>query len=124
MGVGFSHTAAQWAYIGFGQFRRALALFEGIDLDAMVGFGGARDWSTVHTDLAPLLDHSDCDGELTPAQCRQVAPRLRQVIDELWPADRAVWAIDPGAHLNRTNGLALADGMDAAAETGEPLQFR
>jgi hypothetical protein len=124
MGIDFSHTAAQWSYTGFGAFRRALALFEGINLDDMQGFGGDRDWSTVATDLAPLLNHSDCDGEMTPDECRQVAPRLRQVIEELWPADRAIWEIDPSASFNRNNGLALADGMDAAAASHEPLQFQ
>lgn len=123
MGIDFSHTTAQWSYTGFGAFRRALALFEGFDLDEMSGFGGDRDWSTVNTDLAPLLNHSDCDGEMTPAECRQVAPRLRQVIDELWPEERAVWESDPSAHFNRRSGLALADGMDAAAAAGEPIQF-
>ncbi len=124
MGIDFSHTTAQWSYIGFGDFRRALALFEGFELDDMEGFGGDRDWSTVDTDLAPLLNHSDCDGELAPEECRRVAPRLRVVIDELWPAERAVWEIDPGAHFNRHAGLALADGMDAAAAADEHLQFQ
>lgn len=124
MGIDFSHTTAQWSYTGFGEFRRALALFEGFELDGMEGFGGDRDWSTVDTDLAPLLNHSDCEGEMTPAECRRVAPRLRVVIDELWPVERAVWETDPSAHYNRRAGLALADGMDAAAASGEPLQFQ
>jgi hypothetical protein len=124
MGIDFSHTDAQWSYTGFGTFRRALALFEGFELDAMDGFGGDQPWSAVHTDLAPLLNHSDCDGELTPTECRQVAPRLRVVIDELWPAELAVWEIDPAAHFNRSSGLRLADGMDAAAASAEPLQFQ
>lgn len=124
MGIDFSHTQAQWSYTGFGAFRRTLALFEGFELDDMDGFGGDRDWSTVQTDLAPLLNHSDCDGEMSPSECRLVAPRLRQVIDELWPAERAVWEIDPGAHLNRRSGLALADGMDAAVAADEHLQFQ
>ena len=124
MGIDFSHTQAQWSYTGFGAFRRALAVFEGFELDDMEGFGGDRDWSTVATDLAPLLNHSDCDGEMSPDECRQVAPRLRAVIDELWPAERAVWEIDPSAHFNRHAGLALADGMDAAAAADEHLQFQ
>lgn len=124
MGIDFSHTTAQWSYTGFGDFRRALALFEGFELDDMDGFGGDRDWSTVHTDLAPLLNHSDCDGEMTPDECRRVAPRLCVVVDELWPAERAVWEIDPSASFNRRSGLALADGMDAAAAADEHLQFQ
>jgi hypothetical protein len=35
-----------------------------------------------------------------------------------------VWEIDPGAHLNRRSGLALADGMDAAVAADEHLQFQ
>lgn len=124
MGIDFSHTTAQWSYIGFGAFRRALALFEGFELDDMDGFGGDRDWSTVDTDLAPLLNHSGCDGEMSPDDCRRVALRLRVVIDELWPEERAVWEIDPGAHFNRRSGLALADGMDAAASANEFLIFQ
>lgn len=123
MGIDFTHTSAQWSYTGFGAFRRALALFEGFELDDMKGFGGDRDWDTVTTDLVPLLNHSDCDGELTPDECRRVAPRLRQVVDELWPAARAVWEVDPNAYINRQSGLGLADGMDAAAAADESLQF-
>lgn len=124
MGLDFSHTTAQWSYTGFNSFRRAIALFEGFDLDDMKGFGGDRDWATVTTDLEPFLNHSDCDGQLTPDECRRIAPRLREVVNELWPAHRAVWPTDPRAYHNRHSGLALADGMDAAAAVGEPLQFR
>lgn len=131
MGVRFTHTDAHWSYTGFARFRSALAAFEGIDLDRMEGFKpyGASDgwtgrpWSAVDAALKPLLDHSDCDGELAPDECRQIATRLRAVIDELWPADTATFAIDPEAHFNRSNGLLLADGMEAAAAADEPLEF-
>src|SRR3546814_12914881 len=93
MGLDCSHTGAHWAYSGFTRFRRALAKHEGIDLDAMEGFQRHGDdrprvsWNTVTTPLKPLLDHSDCDGELTPEECRQVAPRLREVVKAVWPGD-------------------------------------
>ncbi|MFJ2004741.1 hypothetical protein [Streptomyces chartreusis] len=119
MGLDFSHTEAQWAYSGFSRFRRALAHHEGIDLDVMHGFEWYGDdrprvsWDDVTTPLKPLLNHSDCDGELTPEECRQVAPRLREVVNAVWPED---------CH-DRASGLALADGMDAAAKANEPLEF-
>lgn len=120
MGIDFSHTDAHWSYGGFARFREALAKHEGIDLDAMEGFRRHGDdrprisWSTVTTDLKPLLDHSDCDGQLTPEECRQVAPRLREVIDAIWPDER---------DYDRRTGLELAHGMDVAAQAGEPLEF-
>ena len=114
MGLDFSHTNAHWSYSGFNRFRRAIAAHEGIDLDAMRGFGGDHDWSTATTPLKPLLNHSDCDGELTPQECRQVAPRLRVVVTALWP--------DPNDY-DRHAGLALADGMDTAAAADQPLEF-
>lgn len=114
MGLDFSHTEAHWTYLHFSEFRKSLATFEGIDLPRMKGYvADGQPWETVTTPLVPLLDHSDCDGELTPDQCTQVAARLREVVEELWPA--------PSVH--RENGLLLADGMDAAAQAGEPLEF-
>ncbi|HEY9369092.1 hypothetical protein [Streptomyces sp.] len=124
MGLDFSHTEAHWSYTGFSRFRKALATFEGIDLDRMHGFGqGGKPWESVATPLKPLLDHSDCDGEMTPDECRQVAPRLRQVIDELWPAATSTWERNPEASLHRSNGLLLAEGMESAADAGEQLEF-
>ena len=66
----------QWSYGGFSRFRERLAEAESFRLSDMKGFGGKRQWDTVTTTLAPLLDHSDCDGEMAPDECRQVWPRL------------------------------------------------
>lgn len=118
MGIDFSHTEAHWSYTGFSRFRDALAAHEGIDLDRMDGFRRHGDdrprisWTTISSPLVPLLNHSDCDGELTPQECRQVAPRLREVVAEIWTTG-----------YDRDTGLALADGMDAAAAAEEPLEF-
>lgn len=120
MGLDFSHTDAHWAYSGFGRFREALADHEGIALPEMVGFGGHLSWGTVTTPLKPLLDHSDCDGELTPEECSLVAPRLREVIEALWPNPDLD---DVRACHDLQAGLALAEGMEAAAAANEPLEF-
>lgn len=52
------------SYGGFGQFRRILAKSVGIDLDEMKGYGGTRAWNN-WIPFVELLNHSDCDGELT-----------------------------------------------------------
>lgn len=119
MGLDFSHTDAHWAHSGFNRFRREIAAYEGIDLDAMKGFerNGETEgtpWDTVTTPLEPLLNHSDCDGVLTPQECRQVAPRLREVVKAIWPDQSS---------RDRQRALQLADGMDAAAEADEPMEF-
>lgn len=79
--------AAQWSYSGFHRFRKLLASEEGFALETMAGFtdimaddgGTGRAWDTVTTTLAPLLNHSDCDGELTPDECAGILPRLKEI---------------------------------------------
>lgn len=117
MGIDFSHSDAHWAYSGFNRFRRALAQHEGFDLDRMLGFTRAADavsWDTVTSPLKPLLNHSDCDGEMTPAECAQVAPRLREVVRAVWPDPR---------EYDHAHGLLLAEAMERCAANGEPLVF-
>lgn len=41
------------------------------------------------TTLRPLLDHSDCEGEMTPEECAQVAPRLAEIVRTLQEHDEA-----------------------------------
>ena len=113
MGVEFSHCDAHWSYGGFHAFRAELAAMVGIsDLSTMEGFGGARSFDTLHDDIRPLLDHSDCDGELSPEECSRIAPRLEALIrqkGETWDY--------------RDPGLSLVEGMKKAASQREPLTF-
>ncbi|WAH35012.1 hypothetical protein [Alicyclobacillus dauci] len=113
MGLDFSHCDAHWAYSGFMRFRRRLAEQIGFALDEMEGFGGTRSFDEMVDDIKPLLDHSDCDGELTPEECKQVAPRLRELVSGWLDDDR-----------DKIQALDLAEGMELAAEEGEPLRFR
>jgi hypothetical protein len=118
MGIDFSNNDAHWGYSGFNIARARLAAEIGIGLDRMQGF--IRDetteqvysWSKVIDPIKPLLDHSDCDGELTPDECRTVAPRLRELIS-YWPDD-----------YDKANFLELARGMDIAVSENKPLIFR
>ena len=63
--------------------------------------------------LVPFLHHSDCDGVLTPAECRSVAPALRDVLTR-WEE----------INDDRDMGLRLCDLMDACAAQGKVLEFR
>ncbi|MGW2075245.1 hypothetical protein ACWCPK_43725 [Streptomyces sp. NPDC001953] len=71
-----------WSYTGFNMFREWLAQAEGLALAEMNGFGGDRMWDSVSTTLAPLLDHPDDEGSLTPTQCVAMLPRLEAITDQ------------------------------------------
>lgn len=116
MGIAFSPGGAGWSYGGFMAFRRWVALRAlNVDLDYMAGFNEerpARTWSQFdHDPITLLLNHSDCDGELSADQCRLVAPRLREIL------------ADCPHEYDKAQGLKLADGMDEAAEKNVPLLF-
>jgi hypothetical protein len=113
MGIDFSHCDAHWSYRGFHLFRVKLASSIQLDLDNMEGFGsGSQSWDTISDPIKPLLDHSDCDGELSPDECRTVSPRLRELVKG--------WGDD----YDKRHALWLADGMDLAANNNKPLEFR
>jgi hypothetical protein len=96
-------------------FRRALAREIGMDLDKMEGWvegGGGLPWDNVVDPIKDLLDHSDCDGHLTPKQCRVIAPRLRKLT--------AHW--QPGPDKSKSGSMAT--GMDQAAKKKQNFKFQ
>lgn len=114
---GYEDDYLRIKYSSFNELRRWLAeLALGIDLSDMRGFGGCRPWDEVDDDLAPLLNHSDFDGDLTPEECARVAPRLREVLEPTTPRD------DHFAFL-REWGLSFAELMERAAEHGTGVEF-
>jgi hypothetical protein len=95
MGLDFSATGYRdktpsFSYGGFHLFRKAIALSMGIALEEMKGHNtpiigspkcpGAS-WDIISSPLVLLLDHSDCDGHLTPTECRKIAPALKEVLN-------------------------------------------
>lgn len=110
--MGLKVGSAQWSYSGFHCFRKRLAIQIDINLRAMEGFGGNTPWSAVNDPIVPLLDHSDCEGELNPEECHTVGPRLRELVAE-WPEDDD----------DRLMALRLADDMADCAALDTPLEF-
>jgi hypothetical protein len=117
MGLRFSHCKASWSCTGFNSFRRRLANEIGFDLDLWWTLGALEGDRTTYRDpIELLLDHSDCDGELPPEECKVIAPRLRELIKD-WPD-----GIFAGGY-DKEMALLLAEGMERAAEAGEALDF-
>lgn len=109
---------ASWSYGGFNRFRVRLAESIGFVLDNLEGFNQTGKnivkWDTMKDGIKPLLNHSDCDGELTPKECAKVAQRLREIV--------SAWTSVEDEYDKR-NGLLLADMMDECVAKKVPLIF-
>ena len=112
MGIDFSRSKAHWSYSGFAGFRRRLALEIEVDLGMMDGFGGDIPFDSIKDPIEPLLNHSDCDGGLTPNDCSKVAPRLRELVSD-WDDD----------DYDKKHALFLAEGMEEAISEDEIFEF-
>ncbi|MFD9868535.1 hypothetical protein ACFXI8_27200 [Streptomyces niveus] len=111
----------QWSYAGFNQFRRRLAEHIGIDLNQMDGYGGGDSWDAVDSPLRHLLDHSDCDGELSPEQAAEVAPALHRAMSVLSATNDSgdfLWSYD------REHGEELVQLLELCAREKAPVLFR
>ncbi|MET8080679.1 hypothetical protein [Streptomyces sp. NPDC005303] len=114
-----SSLDVSWSYGGFDAFRRRLAHAEGFTLSEMRGFGGDRLWSEVSTVLEPLLDHpDDGGGDLTPAACRVILPRLEAIAD-----DWAQGSSDPLLRRHVEDARQLAGVLRICVEKRVPLIF-
>jgi len=112
MGLNFMGGDARWSYSGFNRFRTKLASQIGITLDKMKGFDGENSWDFETDDIIPLLNHSDCDGELTVKECKKVWPRLKELIED-WDDD----------NYDKINALRLIEDMKGTIKNNEPLEF-
>ena len=110
MGLDFSHCHAHWAYGGFNRFRTKLMNEIGFECDHENWPEGLRDLAVKKDGLYPLLNHSDCDGELTPKELKQVIPRLKEIISK-WPEE----------DRDRREALDLIEGMEFAIEENKSL---
>lgn len=111
----------RFSYSGFSHFRHLLARLVHINLDEMAGFAkqdgeswplhGDPKWDAIHL----LLNHSDCDGDLSPEACELIAPRLKELSSQLGMTEVEAWY--------RKQGERLAQSMRRCAEQGLWLVF-
>ena len=82
MGLDTSHNAWHGPYSSFNEFRDMLAKQIGINLNDYYGYGGTLDLMSIEHDIQPLLNHSDCDGELSVkesySKCKRVHVTSRE----------------------------------------------
>jgi len=115
MGLNTTHGCFDGPYSYFNSFRKWVANEIDINLDRMDGFcfGNGISWDVVNHPIKPLLDHSDCDGELSPEECRSIVEGGQMILDAI-PDDWGEWEIKLQTFIN---------GCRIAAEAGEPVIF-
>lgn len=139
MGLDASHDCWHGAYSSFSRWRNKLAEVAGYQIakvdwgpgsfgphdTILIDWGHIADecymgtWTETPTDpLIVLIAHSDCGGYIHPPQAGPLADRLEELLP-LLPEEN-----DPGHIGNwRSKTQKFIDGLRAAAEAGESVEF-
>ncbi len=112
MGIDFSHGDAHWAYSGFMRFRGLLASSLGYAIPLRDMYDDGSYVCMENEAIWPLINHSDCDGELTVEEMEQILPQLKSILDN-WNDD----------NNEKTRGMDLVESMEEAIIADEKLVF-
>ncbi len=132
MGLDTTHDAWHGPYSAFMEWRIWLAKQIEINLLDMEGFSerdylnpdrkkGTIKWNTVDDDLKFLLNHSDCDGHLTPTKCKKIAERLKSIIGDREIPEKSLFNSKDDWYLIKTYNFMK--GCLNAYENKENLEF-
>lgn len=113
MGLDFSHGNAHWAYSGFMRFRDRLAEALGYTKSLRDMYDDDTYTCMENEPIYPLINHSDCDGDLTVEEMQQILPQLEDIINRWDDED-----------YEKDRGLLLIESMKEAINDNEPLEFR
>ena len=119
MGLDTTHDAWHGSYGSFAAWREWLANQKGFELKGMCGFGGNKMFDT-NDPLTPLLDHSDCDGEIKWEDCKGIADSLRAILDSD-PDDNVPEGYPDGYFVMKTEEFIL--GCINAWQEQENIEF-
>ena len=112
MGLDFSHGNAHWSYSGFGHFRSKLVDTLGYTVPLNTMYEDGTYIRMKNEPIYPLINHSDCDGNLTVEEMQQILPQLEDIVNR-WNDDE----------YDKTRGLQLIESMKEAIDDNEPLEF-
>lgn len=133
MGLNTTHGAWDGAYSSFMNWRIWVAKQIGINLLEMEGFSdrdysnpnkkrGEIKWDTIKDDLKYLLNHSDCDGSLTPKRCKKIADWLKKIIkDRKVPKD--IFSLDSDEEWYIFKTKTFIGGCMKAYKEDKKLEF-
>jgi len=130
MGLDCSHDAFRGSYSAFNRLRQAVAKAAGGSFPPHEGSSFFDDLSWYVSDeytrenspgLFEFLSHSDCDGEISPEMCINVADELSQlhsIVDDMGEGTGHISRRGYGGTLQR-----FIDGCRLAAKNNECLTF-
>lgn len=115
MGLDFTHGDAHWSYGGFMRFRaRLIETLELGNLNDMYDDGSYYE-KLENIPIFPLINHSDCDGELTVEEMKAIIPQLDLIV--------SMWESQQPSDYDAERGRQFVDGMKYAIEENEPMEF-
>lgn len=123
MGLDFIGAKAHWAYSGFNRFRERLAQEARINLSEMQGFKTkdgtkfgtvvkGKSWDKINDPIKYLLNHSDCEGQISSQRCGLIIPRIKELIKNWDDND-----------YDKQEALKLVNGMEDCFLNKNPLIF-
>lgn len=117
MGLDTTHGCWHGSYGSFHGFRTRIAKEIGEDLNSFYGFGGDKPFYEVSHPIVPLLDHSDCEGELSVEECESIVEGINMILQDLPESDDEmdVWFKD--------RLVQFKEGCEYAIEEGEIVEF-
>ena len=85
-------------------------------------WGGTNDWTNVQqaADYFPLLNHSDCDGELSVEECEKTIRALGIIVTNIGDD---LSKLDFTERRMRDSCLTFISGCIEAKKKGEPIIF-
>lgn len=89
MGLDTTHNAFQGAYSSFMRFRKGLVSHSmKMNINDFEGYDGNVPYSKIENEgLRRIVNQSDCEGEISPQDCKKIADYLESVIPELDEGD-------------------------------------
>ena len=119
MGLCFSHGDASLAYSTFMAFRQMLVNSIDPEINIFQLFAQGDTHPLSKEPIFPFLMHSDCDGELSVEEMKQIIPQMKYIVTG-WEFEDE----ESNESFCKHMGLELVKGMEEAVAKNEPLLFQ